>query len=100
MIVGFLATAIIGVVAIPFLYRSYQLVGLPDIGDPFDVQAFGTVEIEDADNACIEYREAADVFSPLPYASFKSLEKALESGWPSADAQIRQWLADNRDALI
>ena len=36
--------------AAQFMYRTYQINKLPDIGDPFDVKAFSTVEIPDEEN--------------------------------------------------
>jgi hypothetical protein len=47
----------------PFIYRTHRINQLPDIGDPFDVVAFGTVEISDEDNAFVEYREASSQFA-------------------------------------
>ena len=38
-------------VAIPPVWWSLQLVGLPDIGDPFDVEAFRATSIPDDRNA-------------------------------------------------
>lgn len=39
----------------PFLYRGYRISRVPDIGDPFNVEAFGTVNIAPADNAMTQY---------------------------------------------
>src|SRR5690348_5255258 len=58
-------------VAIPFLtvmvlpvWWSVQLVGLPDTGEPFDVEAFRATSIPDDRNAFLIYRRAADVLKP------------------------------------
>ena len=68
----------------PFVYRSHQLSGLPDPGDPFDVEAFGTVEISDDENAYVEYRAAAALIVPLKTSDNTALDKALEGGWAVA----------------
>ena len=39
-------------------------VGLPDIGDPFDVEAFRSITIPDDRNAFVLYRQAADRLRP------------------------------------
>ena len=82
-----------------FGFRAYRIAGLPDIGDPFDVEAFTSVEVNDEKNALIEYKAAGELLVPLPLEHFDARSKALEEGWASADAHIRQWVADNRPAM-
>ena len=77
----------------PFVYRQSRLAGLPDIGDPFDIEKFGTVEITDEENAFVEYNRAS-----LPYAP-GGVDEVIEQGWSTATPAIRKWLDDNRDAL-
>ena len=52
-------------IAVPLLWWSIQLVGLPDIGEPFDVAAFRSFRIPDDRNAFVLYRQAARWLKPL-----------------------------------
>lgn len=83
----------------PFLYRGYRIASIPDIGDPFDVKAFGTVDIAPADNAMTQYAVATSLLHKFPYSGGDDLEKAFEHGWPQTSAVIRKWLHDNQPAL-
>ena len=59
------AAVLLAMIAAPPLWWSMQLLGLPDIGDPFDVQAFRPFTIPDDRNAFVLYRQAADRLGPL-----------------------------------
>ena len=85
----------------PLVYRSYLLNGIPDIGDPFDVEAFGTVNLPDTENARVEYEAAMALIVPLPTGSGvdTELNRALDNGWDYASPAIRKWLDDNRPAM-
>ena len=87
--------------AAQFMYRTYQINKLPDIGDPFDVKAFGTVEIPDEENAFVEYRAASKLLVELKRTStsYDELNKALDEGWSTASEDIRKWVEDNRPAM-
>ncbi|MFN0199262.1 MAG: hypothetical protein ACKVT0_21130 [Planctomycetaceae bacterium] len=90
------------VVLSPFAYRAYVLSGLPDIGDPFDVEEFGTVELADADNARFDYEAALALKIPLRSTSVNlsdELDTAMQDDWYSATPVIRNWLKVNRSAL-
>jgi len=97
--VGIPIFVVLVLLAAPFAYRSSQLAGLPDIGDPFDVEAFGTVKITDEENAFIEYREAAALLTEMTEAASESYFKVEEEGWSAAIDELRQWMRDNREAL-
>ena len=84
----------------PFIYRASRLLGLPDIGPPFDLAKHGTVQIASKDNAYETYVKASALF--VPTMSLKEPEerdKALEEGWPAASDGVRKWVTDNRPAL-
>ncbi|MEX0725639.1 MAG: hypothetical protein WD065_05190 [Planctomycetaceae bacterium] len=87
----------------PLLYRSYLLNGIPAIGDPFDVEAFGTVNLPDVENAKIDYEAAMAAMVPLPAIAgvdvAAQLDDALTNGWEHAGPTIRTWLDDNRPAM-
>jgi hypothetical protein len=82
----------------PFVYRATRLSGLPNCGHPFDVEAFGTQDVPDAENAFVEYRKAAKLYKEMPSseADYDSFEKAMDEGWSEANANVRKWVADNR----
>jgi hypothetical protein len=82
----------------PLLYRSHRLASVPDIGDPFDVSAFGTVLIAPEDNAMTQYAKALKLRRNGSY-SLEDLNKAIENGWPETSETVRKWLDDNQPAL-
>lgn len=87
--------------AAPFLYRGYRLSRIPDIGDPFDVEAFGTVDIGSNENAMNQYAVAAtmQVGAGLGGAPPEDFQKAVEFGWDQASEPLRKHLAANEPAL-
>jgi hypothetical protein len=81
-----------------FAWWALSLRGLPDVGDPFDVAAFGTVRLPDDQNAFVLYRQAV--------AQLKRANIRMSSGrntpsddWATADDAMRRWVLDNREAL-
>jgi hypothetical protein len=92
---------LLALLAAPFMYRMHQINKLPDIGDPFDVEAFGTVEIPDEENAFVEYRAASKLLVGISWTSARidELVKALEEGLPAASPDIRKWVLGNRPAM-
>ncbi len=93
----------VGLLLSPFIYYRHLIDGIPDIGDPFDVEAFGTVVIADEDNARLDFDAAVAMLVPLPKIPGRELQgelfDAVDEGWPSATQEIRQWVEDNRPAL-
>ena len=59
------ASVLLAMIAAPVLWRSIQLVGLSDIGEPFDVSAFRAFRIPDDQNAYVLYEQAARLLKPL-----------------------------------
>ena len=59
------ASVLLAMIATPVLWWSIQLVGLPDIGDPFDVSAFRSFRVPDDRNAYVLYEQAARLLKPL-----------------------------------
>lgn len=92
-------TLLILLLAAPFLYRGYRISRVPDIGDPFDVEAFGTVEITPADNAMTHYALAVKSLRKPIGAAPDDLENAIEHGWAQTSEPLRKWLDDNQVAL-
>jgi len=84
--------AILGAVALAALliWRETSLSGLPDVGVPFDVDAFCR-PIPDETNAFVLYREAFGRLSQEP--------ATMTREWVKADPVEREWLTNNRAAL-
>jgi hypothetical protein len=76
-----------------------DIAGLPDIDDPFDVEQFGTVEIDPADNAYTVYKEAAGLLVKPSGISANDFNRADQEGWSGATEPIRKWVVDNRPAM-
>lgn len=86
----------------PFLFRAYRVASVPDIGDPFDVDAFGTVDIAPVDNAMTQYELATKLLRKRGYSRNDDLEieeKARIEGWTFASEAVTKWLDDNQPAL-
>jgi hypothetical protein len=85
----------------PFLYRAYRIAEVPDIDEPFDLKAFGSVEIAPAENAMTHYALAVKMLRHPTHSSFgDELDKFRTDGWPAASADLRKWLEDNQHALV
>jgi hypothetical protein len=87
------------VVIAPFAFRGAQIAELPDVGDPFDVVAFGTVAIKEEDNAFPLYANATAKLTELNWELRDSAFDALETGWQDVPAEVKQWHQDNQPAL-
>jgi hypothetical protein len=85
----------------PFLFRGYRISRVPDIGEPFDLEAFGTVNIAAADNAITQYTLARTLLRTRGYgdAEIAIEEKARAQGWAFASEAVTKWLDDNQPAL-
>lgn len=94
-------TLLILLLAAPFLYRGYRISRVPDIGDPFDIEAFGTVNIAPADNAVTQYALATTLLRKRAYSGtdLEDEEKARTQGWTFASEAVAKWLDDNQPAL-
>ena len=90
----------LSVATAPALWWSIQLTGLPDIGDPFDIEAFRAKTIPHERNAFVLYRQAAALFKPLNrFDTSPSLSVDLHTRWSTAAPEVRRWSEVNREAL-
>ncbi len=83
----------------PLIYRVSRLSGLPDIPPPFDLEKYGTVEIEPKDNAYEFYKQASALLIGEESLDPDEYGKALDEGWPAASQDVRKWVADNQPAI-
>jgi hypothetical protein len=81
-------------------WRGLSLWRLPDVGEPFDVERFGTVRVADSDNALPLYLEAQKRIKPLD-----APQKALDSkawkvdDWAGLDPELKRWVVESRPAI-
>lgn len=75
------------------IWRTTSLGLIPRVSEPFDTQAFGTVDIPDDDNAFTYYRQAVAKFRDRP-----SLGGPYHS-WARASIFDREWLFANTEAM-
>jgi hypothetical protein len=91
---------LLAILAAPPLWWEAQLIGLPDVGDPFDVAAFRSRTIPDDRNAFVLYNQAAAQVKPIQgYFKRPKTSDELFARWSKADEDIRRLLAENREAL-
>ncbi len=82
----------------PFLYRSYRISSVPDIGDPFDVAAFEAIVVPASDNAAVIYAAANAKRVTATYKA-EELEDVFENGWGASTEALQKMLAANESAL-
>ncbi len=89
------ALALLAVAAVGsfLVWRATSLRAIPEIGEPFDTKAFGTVDLPDEWNAFTYYRQAAAKFRDDP-----SLGGPYDS-WAQASPRDREWLYANAEAM-
>jgi hypothetical protein len=94
------AAILAAIIAAPVVWWSIQLLGLPDIGEPFDVRAFRSFSIPDETNAFVLYRQAADRLKPL-YTSNIPHDRKIDPNvrWSQADPLVHRWAEEHREAM-
>jgi hypothetical protein len=91
---------LLAMIAIPPVWWATQLLGLPDIGDPFDVEAFRAYTIPDDRNAFVIYRQAHAALKPISKYEKKTTSHVdFFARWSEASPGMRRWVEENRAAL-
>src|SRR3954469_3683048 len=82
-------------------WRSVSLWHLPNSPEPFDLVKYGRIEVPDADNAMVAYREVFSRVGDLDAKNYTvASNRAWEvTDWSAADAGVRLWAEDHRGAL-
>jgi hypothetical protein len=94
------ALIVLAIIASLPLWWVIQLVGLPDIGDPFDVAAFRAFTIPDERNAYLLYGQAAQRLKPgAPRTTPAGGQVDWLVSWSKLIPDARQWANENREAL-
>jgi hypothetical protein len=76
-----------------------SLNGLPDIGEPFDVEAFRAFRLPDERNAFAYLRRANEKCAPIRELSRGATPSDPTFSWAIADPKLREWAVANREAL-
>jgi hypothetical protein len=76
-----------------------SLNGLPDIGDPFDVDAFRSFSLPDEQNAFTYLRRADQKLTPFPELPRAVGLTVWDFSWSKADPTVRAWVEANLQAL-
>jgi len=90
---------VVAFLSAPFVYRQMQLSGLPDIEEPFDVEAYMNRSTVPADNAIAEYTGAISLLIRPVSDVEQELVKLIESGRMIPSAELLDWLSKNQPAL-
>lgn len=86
---------VLGVAAL----RSYNMWGLDDAPEPFDIAAFQAERIPDDQNAYAIFKRAYEMLDKKP-PSFTNLQmKMREAEWVDINAEARDWIDRNLPAL-
>jgi hypothetical protein len=81
------------------IWRAASLIGLPDVGDPFDVAAAGPAGIPDDQDAFVLFRRATARLRPMPELPRSVNIAGPVGGWSKADPELRRWVESNREAM-
>jgi hypothetical protein len=96
--VGFGVLVALVTVLVVWIWKTQNLDGLPDVGDPFDVAAARrSIDIADTDNAYTFYVEAKGELWKLP-AALSKLDFAKLT-WATANDDVHVFVGNNRPAL-
>jgi hypothetical protein len=98
-LLGFVAVAAVVAAVTILLSRASRLIGLPDIGDPFDVAAFEAFRIPEDEDAAVLIRQAAAMTTRTPVLSGRFRTKPAPVPWSKVDPALQKWLEENRAAL-
>ncbi len=84
-----------------FGWRAASFWRLPNAPEPFDLAKYGRVEVPDADNAMVAYREVFSTFGDLDARGYDvaSITEWYVSDWSAARPEVRRWAEDHRQAL-
>jgi hypothetical protein len=80
-------------------WRGASLIGLPNVGDPFDVAAFNDFRMPEEDDAIVLLRQAQEKLTRMPGLPTATLRRGPVIGWSNSAPELRDWVAANRKSL-
>jgi hypothetical protein len=80
------------------IYRGASLIGLPDVGDPFDVAEFRAFRLPPEDDAFVLFRQAQKKLTGMPRLPL-AVWRLGPQAWSKSAPELRDWVDANRDAL-
>ena len=81
------------------VWRSVSLIGLPDVGDPFDVAAEEAMAIPEDRDAFAYLRRAEGRLGRMPEIERSVRVAGPVGAWSKADPALRRWVESNREAM-
>jgi hypothetical protein len=94
------AAVLLAMIVAPPVWWATQLMGLPEIDEPVDVQAIRSFRIPDESNAFMFYRRAADRLKPLKSSRGQVPVAINQLGpWPKDNEEAGRWVEENREAM-
>jgi hypothetical protein len=93
----FLVIGLLIAAAVLEIYRGASMIGLPDVGDPFDVAEFRAFRVPADQDAVVLLREAEQKLTRMP--SLSNSVRRLGPIWSKAEPELRDWAAANRPLL-
>ena len=100
LVVMILAAGLLVVACGVEIRRATCLIGLPDVGDPFDVVAFCALQVPEDQDAFVLFRQAAAKCRPMPELPMAFRRAGTAVNWLETDPKLRAWAEANREALI
>jgi hypothetical protein len=100
----FLRLMLIVLIALLFMaglleaWRGASLIGLPDIGDPFDVAQFRAFRVPPENDAFVLLRQAQQKLTDFPRLPLE-VRKLGPMSWSKSAPEVREWVDANREAL-
>jgi hypothetical protein len=95
----FLTIGILFFAAVLEGWRGSRLLGLPDVGDPFDVAEFRAFRVLQNQDAILLLRRAQAKLSRMPGMSNTVIRAGPVVGWSKTPPELRQWVIANRAVL-
>jgi hypothetical protein len=94
------AAVVLAMIAALLLWWSMQLLGLPDIGDPLDGEAFRPPRVPEDRDAFVLYRRAAEGVNRSMRTRYQAwYEMQLLGRWSAALPELRRWAEGTRESL-
>ncbi len=97
-LIFFLMIALLFMAGLLEAWRGASLIGLPDVGDPFDLAALRAFRIPEDQDAIALYHQAQARLSPMPSLPI-AIRRLGPGPWSKTVPELRDWATANRRAL-